>query len=386
MSDNREHALIFLIGEGGNGKGTFIEALTNVLGDGAHGYAGIIDKSAFLGGRGNDQHPTALCDLAGLRLAVISEVEHESTWDETALKRATGDRRIKARRMRQDFFEFDTTALPIVAANHEPALRHADDAMKRRLHLVSFDATFKDSPEEGELQADVTLAKRLAGEHPAILAWMVEGLRSYYAEGLAPPEAVTQRTEDYFGEQDAIGEFLRQECWMVADGTVGARDLYQHYVLWAQGEGLNPLGSRRFGEEMNTRARRLRGIHRVKTMKGWFYRGVQTHAPISVVGKPLAKELEGRRHTSPSGQPRRRILNMHDGCDGLYMRAPMRHQNPSFRVLVACKGWFPQPVTPVIPVTARVNTKSALCKPIRDGMGTPPACRLHRCLQFRLDM
>ena len=232
--------------------------------------------------------------------------------------------------MRQDFFEFDTTALPIVAANHEPQLRHTDDAMRRRLHLVEFSATFKDSPEEGELQADVTLAKRLAGEHPAILAWMVEGLRSYYAEGLAPPEAVTQRTEDYFGEQDAIGEFLRQECWMVADGTVGARDLYQHYVLWAQGEGLNPLGSRHFGEEMNTRARRLQGIHRVKTMKGWFYRGVQTHAPISVVGKTAGQGAGGRRHTSPSGQPRRRILNMHDGYDGLCIARAYTPSKPQF--------------------------------------------------------
>ena len=301
LADNREHALIFLIGEGGNGKGTFVETLADVLGD----YADKIDKSAFLGGRGNEAHPTALCDLHGLRLAFISEVEHEATWNETALKAATGDRKLKARRMREDFFTFDVQALPVVLANHEPQLRHTDDAMRRRLHLVPFDATFKTAPGEGEREADVKLPDRLAKEHPAILAWMIDGLRAYYAHGLAPPEAVTQRTEDYFGEQDAIGEFLRQECWMVADGTVGARDLYQHYVSWAQGEGLNPLGSRRFGEEMNTRARRLQGIHRVKTMKGWFYRGVQTHAPISVVGKPLAKELED------AGTPAR--ADNHDG-------------------------------------------------------------------------
>ena len=67
VSDNREHALIFLIGEGGNGKGTFIEALTNVLGDGAHGYAGIIDKSAFLGGRGNGILPYAIWQVFAWR-------------------------------------------------------------------------------------------------------------------------------------------------------------------------------------------------------------------------------------------------------------------------------------------------------------------------------
>ena len=287
-SHNKEHALIFLLGEGGNGKSVFMDTLENVLGD----YAGPIDKSAFVSSRGNDAHPTALADLHGLRLAVVSEVEHEAEWSETAIKRATGDRRIKARKMHQDFYVFDVQALSVVVANHAPQLRHADDAMRRRLHLIAFNATFTRSPGQGEQQADEKLAERLAGERAGILAWMIEGLHSYHAKGLAPPDAIIQRTEDYFGEQDAIGEFLRQECWMVDDGTVGARNLYQTYVEWAHGEGVKPLGSRRFGEEMNARARRNLGIHRVKTKKGWFYRGVQTHAPVSLVGNPVAKEME----------------------------------------------------------------------------------------------
>ena len=287
LGHNQEHALIFLLGEGGNGKSAFMDTLENVLGD----YAGPIDKSAFLSGR-NESHPTALADMHGKRLAIVSEVEHAAEWSETAIKRATGDRRIKARRMHENFYTFDMQALPVVVANHAPALRHADDAMRRRLHLVEFSATFKSSPEEGELQADVTLAKRMAGEYPAIMTWMLDGLRSYYKMGLSPPAAVTQRTEDYFGEQDAIGEFLRQECHLVADGTVGARNLYQTYAEWAHEEGGKPLGSRRFGEAMNTRARRNLGIDRVKTKRGWFYRGVQTQAPVSLVGNPLAKEIE----------------------------------------------------------------------------------------------
>ena len=282
LGHNREHALIFLLGEGGNGKSAFLDTLENVQGD----YAGPIDKSAFLSGR-NEAHPTALSDLHGLRLAIVSEVEHESTWDETALKRATGDRRIKARRMHQDFYVFDAQALPVVVANHAPQLRHTDDAMRRRLHLVEFSATFKRSPEEGELQADEKLAERLAGEHPAILSWAVDGLREYYHKGLAPPAVVTQRTDDYFGEQDAVGEFLRQKCHRVADGTVGAKALYDLYVEWANGEGMTPLGGRRFGEEMGTRARRNLGIHKARTKRGMVYHGLQTHPPIKLVGHPL---------------------------------------------------------------------------------------------------
>ena len=301
LADNREHALIFLLGEGGNGKSAYIETLADVLGD----YADSVDKSAFLGGRGNSAHPTALADMHGLRMAVVSEIEHEAEWDETSLKKATGDRRIKARRMHQDFYSFDAMACPIVVANHAPQLRHTDDAMRRRLHLVEFSATFKRSPEEGELPADEQLAERLAGEHPAILSWALAGLRQYLDQGLAPPKAVVERTETYFGEQDVIGEFLRQKCYLVSDGTVGARDLYQHYTEWAHGQGGKPLGSRRFGEEMNMRSRRNLGIDRVKTKRGWFYHGVQIHPPVSLVGNPNAEVLEA------DGVPAR--ADNHDG-------------------------------------------------------------------------
>ena len=233
-----------------------------------------------------------ITDMHGLRLALISEVENAAEWNETSLKKATGDRRIKARRMHQDFFEFDVQALPLVVANNLPQLRHADDALRRRVHLVTFDATFTRSPGQGELQVDAKLAERLAKERPAILAWMLQGLRAYYDQGLAPPKSVVERTDEYFSSQDAVAEFLRQKCYLVSDGTVGARDLYQHYAEWAHGEGGKPLGNRRFGEEMNSRARRSLGIDRVKTKRGWFYHGVQIHPPVSLVGNPNAEVLE----------------------------------------------------------------------------------------------
>ena len=271
-----------------------------MLGD----YAALIDKSAFLGRQNSDPHPTALADLHGRRLAVISEVEREATWNETSLKRATGDRQIKARKMHQDFFTFDVYALPVVAANHEPQLRHTDDAMRRRLHLVPFnDATFKSNPGQGEKKADTLLPKRLEAEHPAILAWMIEGLRSYYEIGLSPPEAVTRRGEEYFSEQDTVAQFIRQACWLVKDGVTRAQPLYQHYLDWANDQGFKPLGRPRFGAEMTSKRRRAMGITRDDDNRGRYYEGIQTHRPVSLVGQPnrelLAKiEADGRTTTS----------------------------------------------------------------------------------------
>lgn len=300
LADNREQVLIFLVGEGGNGKSVFIGTLSAVLGD----YAAPIDKSAFLGGRNSDAHPTAMMDMHGLRLAIISEVEHESTWSESSLKAATGDEKIKARRMHQDFITFDVMALPVIAANHEPQLRHTDDAMRRRLVLIEWNASFKSEPGEGEGKADTGLPERLAGEHPAILAWMLEGLRAYRERGLAPPEAVTAKVEEYFNEQDVVGEFIRQACYEVPGAVTSASSLYNHYVEWCLKVGNTPLKLRRFGEEMKTKKRKKKGILPDRTKKGNIYRGIQTTTPVKVVDDALGRQMEANATpVEDEGQP-----------------------------------------------------------------------------------
>ncbi len=96
-----EHALFFLWGPGGNGKSTFIDTITGVMGDYAK-TAGIdtFTASSF------DRHPTDLADLQGARLVTAVETSQGRHWDETRIKTLTGGDRITARFMRQDFFEY----------------------------------------------------------------------------------------------------------------------------------------------------------------------------------------------------------------------------------------------------------------------------------------
>ena len=59
-------------------------------------------------------------------------------WDEGKIKLLTGGDKLKARFMKQDFFEFDPTFKLLVYSNHKPRIRMADEAMRRRLDLVGF--------------------------------------------------------------------------------------------------------------------------------------------------------------------------------------------------------------------------------------------------------
>src|SRR6516162_6724928 len=99
--ETREHALFFLYGTGGNGKGTFVNALCGCVDD----YHRSAPMDAFTETR-YERHPTDLAGFRGARLVTGVETEEGRHWAESKIKTLTGGDKISARIMRQDFFEY----------------------------------------------------------------------------------------------------------------------------------------------------------------------------------------------------------------------------------------------------------------------------------------
>jgi putative DNA primase/helicase len=151
----REHALFFGYGTGANGKGVTLNTLAGILGD-YHESAPIETFTASSG----DRHPTELADLRGARLVTATETEEGRRWAESRIKMLTGGDRVKARFMRQDFFEYNPQFKLFITGNHKPSLRSVDEAIRRRFHLIPFTVTI---PPE---QRDPDLAEKLKTEWP----------------------------------------------------------------------------------------------------------------------------------------------------------------------------------------------------------------------------
>jgi P4 family phage/plasmid primase-like protien len=197
----REHAFAFFYGTGANGKGTFLNTVTAILGD----YATTAPVDVFTESN-SERHPTELAMLRGARLVQAQETEEGRRWAESRIKALTGGDPITARFMRQDFFTFTPAFKLIVAGNHKPALRNIDEAMRRRLLLVPFTVTIP------KADRDLDLAERLRGEWPGILHWMVEGCLDYQREGLWPPDCVQAATSEYFSAQDIFRQWIEDCC------------------------------------------------------------------------------------------------------------------------------------------------------------------------------
>ena len=108
----QEHALFFFYGTGGNGKSTFLGAVTGCAGD----YHRTAPIETFTVAK-TDRHPTDLAGLRGARLVTAVETEEGRRWAESKIKSLTGGDKIAARFMRQDFFEFTPIFKLIIAGN-----------------------------------------------------------------------------------------------------------------------------------------------------------------------------------------------------------------------------------------------------------------------------
>lgn len=253
-----EHLLPILWGSGANGKSVFVGTLQAVLGD----YATSATPDLLIKKHGTD-HPTALADLQGRRLVVVSETGEGRRLNEERAKLLTGGDRITARRMRQDYYEFAPTHQLLVQTNYQPIARGTDEGLWRRLRLIPFTVTIPPN------KRDTQLLDKIKDELPGVLNWALEGLKKYQRERFRTPEAVTLATASYRTESDQIGRFIDDCCILAAHATATSRDLYDAYRKWCDESGERATSQRNFGSRLEERgleqarsnvARKWRGI------------------------------------------------------------------------------------------------------------------------------
>jgi len=221
-ADVREQALWFLYGTGANGKSTFLAAILAMIGD--YGMQAVSD---LLLTKHNESHPTERADLFGRRFVATVEVDEGKRMAEALMKQLTGGDKVRARRMRQDFFEFIPTWKLYLAANHKPTIRGTDLAAWRRIKLVPFTVTIPPA------EQDKTLPQKLLTELPGILAWAVRGCLNWQRHGLQEPEEVKAATDTYRAEQDTLAGFIAAFCVLHPEAKVRTSALLAAYERWS---------------------------------------------------------------------------------------------------------------------------------------------------------
>jgi putative DNA primase/helicase len=257
-----EHALLFVYGPGGNGKSVLLLAAGGILG----AYAATAAMDTFSASQG-ERHSTDLAMLHGARLVMTTETEEGRAWAEARIKALTGGDPISARFMRRDFFTFTPAFKLTISGNHRPALRNVDDAARRRFNVVPF--------VHRPAKPDPALSEKIQAEWPGILRWMIDGCLAWQREGLGRPKAVLDATEDYFAEQDVVGQWIEDRCEV--DPLVGdtSNALFRSWRDYAIGRAEDPRTAKWFATVLERR-----GFRRTKDcdlFRGRGFRGIKAN-------------------------------------------------------------------------------------------------------------
>lgn len=244
----REHVLGIMTGSGRNGKGVFVRALENALGD----YVGPSTTDIFLRGKYADtakrsaQDNDALMGLKGCRLAFVSELPQGSTMDEAAMKYLTGGDKIKAKYSHGRYEEFDPTHSFLLQTNHLPQVDADSKASWARIRVIPWEVSF-------EGREDTGLGERLAQdtEREACLAWCVAGLADYWKRGgLDAPEKVLMSTHAYQADNDAFAKFIAESAELDPEGFVIKDDFKALFDRWSRDNDADPLSGPKIKEKM----------------------------------------------------------------------------------------------------------------------------------------
>ncbi|MFE7777613.1 phage/plasmid primase, P4 family [Streptomyces sp. NPDC057445] len=264
--------LPFLHGQGKNGKSALMDVTLRILGDYADaappGF--LMDRGAF------SEHSTELTELHGRRLVVCSELKPNDKFDEARVRLLTGGDKIKARRMRQDYFSFTPTHHLWLLGNHRPEVSTGGFAFWRRIRLIPFERIVPDERKIDNLALDL-----VRDEGPGILQWLIEGARRYLEtrDPLDGPDRVRLATTAYANTEDHIGRFLAECCTRDTESQPDLRVeqglLYAEYTSWCSAsEGIRPATARAFATRVRQEVNLASPSDMIKSNGRKYYPGI----------------------------------------------------------------------------------------------------------------
>ncbi|MFH1547023.1 MAG: phage/plasmid primase, P4 family, partial [bacterium] len=220
----REQCIFILYGVGSNGKSTFLEVVSKVVGD----FATRIPPESLLSKKSDRGVNNDIARLAGARLVASAEGEEGKNLAESLVKQITGGETITARFLHQEFFDFLPQFKLFYATNHKPNIRGSDHAIWRRIRLIPFTIKIEDKDQDKNLES------KLSQELTGILNWALEGSLRWQKEGLEIPIEIMAATADYRDEMDILSEFMETCCVYGNKHTIHNKTLKMAHDLWCE--------------------------------------------------------------------------------------------------------------------------------------------------------
>jgi P4 family phage/plasmid primase-like protien len=257
---------IALVGEGGNGKGVFLQLAVNFVGP---------ENVSHLSLQRLEADRFAPARLYGKLANICSDLPSERMAGSAVFEAITGCDRISGEFKYRDSFEFTPFARLLISANHLPASRDASKAFFDRWLIIPFHTGFRNTRQEiprSVLDRALSTATDLSGALNAALP----ALRRIRRRGkFSDSPSATRQAEEHQYAADPLSQWLARET-ICSPSVLTAQDrLHAAYAL-ACAMGDRPILTKQmFGRRL--RALRPDIEEAQRTLNGrrqWVYLGV----------------------------------------------------------------------------------------------------------------
>lgn len=224
-----QEALIIAYGEGSNGKSTFWNAISRVLGS----YSGTMSADALTVGCKRNVKPE-MAELKGKRLVIAAELEEGMRLNTAVIKQLCSTDEIQAEKKYKDPFRYTPAHTLVLYTNHLPRVGANDAGTWRRLIVIPFLAKL-------EGKSDIKNFADYLVEHAggAILSWVMEGAKQVIDRQfkLEVPQCVKKAIHAYRESNDWMSAFLEDCCDVDKTYQQKSGELYQEYRSYCSRNG-----------------------------------------------------------------------------------------------------------------------------------------------------
>lgn len=213
--------LIIAYGEGRNGKSTFWNTLSRVLGT----YSGNMSADTLTVGCKRNVKPE-LAEAKGKRIIIAAELEEGMRLNTSNVKQLCSTDEIYAEKKYKDPFSFVPSHTLVLYTNHLPKVGAIDAGTWRRLIVIPFNAKIEGSSDIKNY-ADYLFNK--AGG--AILKWIMTGAKRVIEKDyhIVKPAVVEAAIQKYKDNNDWLSQFLDECCETDSSYSAKSGDVYNAY-------------------------------------------------------------------------------------------------------------------------------------------------------------
>ena len=248
LDDYRYEYVLFLFGEGANGKSTWLSVVRALLGE-ENTSSETLQRLA--------ENRFSSARLVGKMANIAEDLPDRKINDMGTIKDLSGGGMVPAEQKNQDPFDFRNRAKLMFAANSPPVLGERTWAVKRRLAPIYLPYRFVDDPgddphekpREYGLDDELTTDEELSG----ILNRALDGLDRLRENGdISLPEDPDERLDLYEKHSDAIKAF-KVDCLTNTSersDEIRKERIYSAYTRYCEVNGEEPLTNQTFWRQL----------------------------------------------------------------------------------------------------------------------------------------